>query len=53
MGMRQQTEIEHSGATVAALFFKNVFGTTTERALAVFVALRHVHLLSVFLPLRC
>ncbi|KAI6039607.1 amino acid transporter [Pisolithus marmoratus] len=34
-----KTEIEDSGVTVAALFFKNVFGTTAERALSVFVAL--------------
>ena len=52
MGMRRQTEIEHSGVTVAALFFKHVFGTTAERALAVFVALRYVHSLSVFPLLR-
>ncbi|KAF8549793.1 amino acid transporter [Imleria badia] len=32
-------EIESSGVTVAALFFKNVFGTAAERALSVFVAL--------------
>lgn len=52
MGMHRQSEIEHSGVTVAAIFFKNVFGTTAERALAVFVALRCVHLLFVFLLLR-
>ncbi|KAI6039969.1 amino acid transporter, partial [Pisolithus marmoratus] len=34
-----KTEIEDSGVTVAALFFKNVFGTTAERAPSVFVAL--------------
>lgn len=34
-----KTEIEDSGVTVAALFFKNVFGTKAERALSVFVAL--------------
>ncbi|KAL4079817.1 amino acid transporter [Scleroderma citrinum] len=34
-----KTEIEYSGVTVAALFFKNVFGTTAARALSVFVAL--------------
>ena len=28
--------------TVAALFFRNVFGTAAERALSVFVALRYV-----------
>lgn len=38
-----QGEIEESGITVAALFFKNVFGTTAERALSVFVALRSIH----------
>ncbi|KAH0830171.1 amino acid permease-domain-containing protein [Lanmaoa asiatica] len=32
-------QIESSGVTVAALFFKNVFGTAAERALSVFVAL--------------
>lgn len=32
-------EIRKSGVTVAALFFKNVFGTKAERALSVFVAL--------------
>lgn len=35
-------EIAHSGVTVAALFFKNVFGEEAQRALAVFVALRWV-----------
>ncbi|KAG9318050.1 amino acid transporter [Chiua virens] len=34
-----KTEIESSGVTVAALFFRNVFGTAAERALSVFVAL--------------
>lgn len=34
-----KTEIEDSGVTVAALFFENVFGTTAERALSVFIAL--------------
>ncbi|KAI9570762.1 amino acid transporter [Boletus coccyginus] len=34
-----KAEIESSGVTVAALFFKNVFGTAAERALSVFVAL--------------
>ena len=33
-------EIKNSGVTVAALFFKNVFGTKAERALSVIVALR-------------
>ncbi|KAF4564884.1 hypothetical protein EYR40_011058 [Pleurotus pulmonarius] len=32
-------EITNSGVTVAALFFKNVFGTQAQRALSVFVAL--------------
>ncbi|OJA09985.1 hypothetical protein AZE42_12695, partial [Rhizopogon vesiculosus] len=32
-------EIGASGVTVAALFFKNVFGSVAERALSVFVAL--------------
>ncbi|KAF8816854.1 high affinity methionine permease [Phlegmacium glaucopus] len=32
-------EIQSSGVTVAALFFKNVFGVKAERALSVFVAL--------------
>ncbi|KAF8129240.1 amino acid transporter [Boletus edulis] len=32
-------QIESSGGTVAALFFKNVFGTEAERALSVFIAL--------------
>ncbi|KAF8549796.1 amino acid transporter [Imleria badia] len=34
-----KAEIESSGVTVAALFFRNVFGTVAERALSVFVAL--------------
>ncbi|KAN0073754.1 Amino acid permease domain containing protein [Tylopilus felleus] len=34
-----KAEIESSGVTVAALFFKNVFGAAAERALSVFVAL--------------
>ncbi|KAF8835793.1 amino acid transporter [Paxillus ammoniavirescens] len=34
-----KAEIDASGVTVAALFFKNVFGSAAERALAVFVAL--------------
>ncbi|KAI9570779.1 amino acid transporter [Boletus coccyginus] len=34
-----KAEIESSGVIVAALFFRNVFGTTAERALSVFVAL--------------
>ncbi|KAF9239125.1 amino acid transporter [Melanogaster broomeanus] len=34
-----KAEIEASGVTVAALFFRNVFGSTAERALSVFVAL--------------
>ncbi|KAF8549469.1 amino acid transporter [Imleria badia] len=34
-----KAEIESSGVTVAAVFFKNVFGTAAERALSVFVAL--------------
>ncbi|KAG2034092.1 amino acid transporter [Suillus americanus] len=34
-----KTEIDHSGVTVAALFFGNVFGSVAERALAVFIAL--------------
>ena len=33
-------EIKNSGATVAALFFENVFGTKAERALSVIIALR-------------
>ncbi|KAH9836157.1 high affinity methionine permease [Rhodofomes roseus] len=33
-------EIEKSGVTVAALFFKNVFGPQAQKALTVFVALR-------------
>ncbi|KIJ12536.1 hypothetical protein PAXINDRAFT_117997 [Paxillus involutus ATCC 200175] len=37
-----KAEIDASGVTVAALFFKNVFGSAAERALAVFVALRYV-----------
>ncbi|KIK81324.1 hypothetical protein PAXRUDRAFT_35907 [Paxillus rubicundulus Ve08.2h10] len=37
-----KAEIDVTGVTVAALFFKNVFGTAAERALAIFVALRHV-----------
>ncbi|KIK03579.1 hypothetical protein K443DRAFT_468906 [Laccaria amethystina LaAM-08-1] len=32
-------EIRKSGVTVAALFFKNVFGTKAEKALSVFVSL--------------
>lgn len=43
-----QAEIEKSGTTVAALFFKNVFGTSAERALAVFVALRSIRFISIF-----
>ncbi|KAI0063740.1 high affinity methionine permease [Artomyces pyxidatus] len=35
-------EIVKSGVTVASLFFKNVFGTTAQKALTVFVALRNV-----------
>ncbi|THH09135.1 hypothetical protein EW146_g8776 [Bondarzewia mesenterica] len=35
-----KAEILESGVTVAALFFKNVFGDKAEKALAVFVALR-------------
>ncbi|KAH9932866.1 amino acid transporter [Fomitopsis serialis] len=35
-------EIQKSGITVAALFFKNVFGTQAQKALTVFVALRNV-----------
>ncbi|KAL4261032.1 Cellular Amino Acid Transporter [Pleurotus pulmonarius] len=35
-------EIAKSGVTVAALFFRNVFGTQAQRALSVFVALRRV-----------
>ncbi|THH03279.1 hypothetical protein EW146_g10475, partial [Bondarzewia mesenterica] len=34
-----KAEILESGVTVAALFFKNVFGNRAEKALAVFVAL--------------
>ncbi|KAG2055913.1 amino acid transporter [Suillus hirtellus] len=34
-----KTEIDKSGVTVAALFFGNVFGSTAERALSVFIAL--------------
>ncbi|KAF9228857.1 amino acid transporter [Gyrodon lividus] len=34
-----KAEIDASGVTVAALFFKNVFGSVAERALSVFVAL--------------
>jgi L-type amino acid transporter 9 len=34
-----KAEIESSGVTVAALFFRNVFGTAAERALSAFVAL--------------
>ena len=33
-------EITSSGATVASLFFHNVFGTEAQKALTVFVALR-------------
>ena len=33
-------EIEASGVTVAALFFKKVFGVQAQRALSIFVALR-------------
>ena len=33
-------EIQHSGVTVASLFFKNVFGSQAQKALTVFVALR-------------
>ena len=33
-------EINGSGVTVAALFYRHVFGTKAERALAVIVALR-------------
>ena len=35
-------QIRQSGVTVAALFFKNVFGEQAQRALTVFVALRSV-----------
>lgn len=35
-------EIASSGVTVAALFFKKVFGIQAERALSVFVALRSI-----------
>lgn len=35
-----KSEIQHTGVTVASLFFKNVFGTEAQRALTVFVALR-------------
>ncbi|THH13001.1 hypothetical protein EW146_g7170 [Bondarzewia mesenterica] len=35
-----KAEILKSGVTVAALFFKNVFGVKAEKALSVFVALR-------------
>ena len=35
-------QIQQSGVTVAALFFKNVFGEQAQRALTVFVALRSV-----------
>ncbi|KAA1475064.1 amino acid transporter [Dentipellis sp. KUC8613] len=35
-------QVLKSGVTVAALFFKNVFGTKAEKALSVFVALRNV-----------
>ncbi|KAG1889023.1 amino acid/polyamine transporter I [Suillus fuscotomentosus] len=34
-----KTEIDKSGVTVAALFFGNVFSSTAERALSVFIAL--------------
>lgn len=34
-----KAQIEATGVTVAALFFKNVFGSVAERALSVFVAL--------------
>ncbi|KAG6329573.1 hypothetical protein ID866_9517, partial [Astraeus odoratus] len=34
-----QAQIKNSGVTVAALFFKNVYGIAAERALSVFVAL--------------
>ncbi|KIK81323.1 hypothetical protein PAXRUDRAFT_832930 [Paxillus rubicundulus Ve08.2h10] len=34
-----KAEINATGVTVAALFFKNVFGTAAERALAIIVAL--------------
>jgi len=34
-----KSEIQHTGVTVASLFFKNVFGTEAQRALTVFVAL--------------
>ncbi|OJA15856.1 hypothetical protein AZE42_12930, partial [Rhizopogon vesiculosus] len=37
--VRDPEEIDASGVTVAALFFKNVFGSVAERALSVFVAL--------------
>ncbi|KAG6329414.1 hypothetical protein ID866_9676, partial [Astraeus odoratus] len=36
-----KAQIQSSGITVAALFFKNVYGGTAERALSVLVALRH------------
>ena len=35
-------EIQNSGVTVAALFFKNVFGVKAQRALSVIVALRWI-----------
>ena len=35
-------DILESGTTVASLFFKNVFGSQTQQALTVFVALRCV-----------
>ncbi|KII96168.1 hypothetical protein PLICRDRAFT_240172 [Plicaturopsis crispa FD-325 SS-3] len=34
-----KAELEHSGVTVAGLFFKNVFGEKAQRALSVLVAL--------------
>ncbi|KAF5320748.1 hypothetical protein D9619_002215 [Psilocybe cf. subviscida] len=34
-----KAEIRHSGVTVAALFFGNVFGATAEKALSVIIAL--------------
>jgi solute carrier family 7 (L-type amino acid transporter), member 9/15 len=44
-------EIKSSGVTVAALFFKNVFGVQAERALSVFVALRLIIFLKVVVDL--
>ncbi|KAF9239123.1 amino acid transporter [Melanogaster broomeanus] len=47
-----KAEIEASGVTVAALFFRNVFGSTAERALSVFVALRYNVATSTFAACR-